>query len=87
MRERLTGLRAALLAPILDSIDTKNRASFTPKGMFLQLSLTHDAVAALRTQNGIYVPTSGRINVAGLNRSNARQIGEILAKNISAHSA
>jgi len=61
MCTRINGLRTALgqahpaLAPIARQ-----------QGLFALLPIDRDAVAALRAQHGIYMPDSGRINIAGL---------------------
>ncbi|MES2058065.1 MAG: aromatic amino acid transaminase [Pseudomonadota bacterium] len=61
MCARINDLRAALgqahpaLAPIAGQ-----------QGLFALLPIDRDAVAALRTLHGIYMPDAGRINIAGL---------------------
>lgn len=39
-------------------------------GLFSRLPVNGDAVVAIRASHGIYMPTDGRINIAGLNRDN-----------------
>lgn len=41
------------------------------EGLFALLRIDRAAVAALRTDHGIYMPDSGRINIAGLNEESA----------------
>ena len=69
MRTRIGEVRAALAAAgKAGSID------LTPYGrqygMFAMLPLNKDQIDALRTDHGIYMAGSGRINVAGLTMSN-----------------
>ncbi|WP_051116674.1 amino acid aminotransferase [Sphingomonas sp. PAMC 26617] len=61
MRARIAGLRAALAhaEPRLSALGDQG-------GMFAMLPLTHEAVLELRTDHGIYMADSGRINIAGL---------------------
>lgn len=61
MRSRINGVRAALGAahPALAPIARQ-------QGLFALLPIDPAAVAALREDHGIYMPASGRINVAGL---------------------
>ena len=61
MRSRINGVRAALGAahPALAPIARQ-------QGLFALLPIDSAAVAALREDHGIYMPASGRINVAGL---------------------
>jgi len=64
MRHRLHGLRATLGAahPQLSFIARQ-------QGLFALLPIDRTTVAALRADHGIYMPDSGRINIAGLNEA------------------
>jgi aromatic-amino-acid transaminase len=79
MRARLNGLRAALaamhsrLAPIADQ-----------RGMFAMLPLTHEAVAALREEHGIYMAGNGRINIAGLRADTVAVFAQALRPHLHA---
>ena len=61
MQRRITDVRHALA-------EADPRLAFLPRqcGMFSQLPIGADAVARLRAEHGIYMPASGRINLAGL---------------------
>jgi aromatic-amino-acid transaminase len=61
MRTRIAGLRTALslAEPRLSALADQG-------GMFAMLPLTREAVLTLRTEHGIYMADSGRINIAGL---------------------
>ncbi|WP_083671982.1 amino acid aminotransferase [Sphingomonas montana] len=74
MRRRINDLRLLLgavhpaLAPIAHQ-----------EGLFALLPITPDDAAALRTDHGIYLPNSGRINVAGLNHGTVGRFADALA--------
>lgn len=61
MRLRLNGLRAQVAAA---------HPTFAPlasqRGLFATLPLSPDSVVSLRERYGVYMPLSGRINIAGL---------------------
>jgi aromatic-amino-acid transaminase len=75
MRLRIAELRAALAAGLRD-VWPPLAAIAGQDGLFSLLPLTEDEVLRLRQRNGIYMPTSGRINIAGLNM---RQVPQALA--------
>ena len=51
-------------------------------GMFSMLPLSPDAVAALRTDDAIYMAGSGRFNVAGLSDANVDAFAEAVARRL-----
>ncbi|CAO3426451.1 amino acid aminotransferase [Azospirillum doebereinerae] len=65
MRGRIQGLRRAMAAglrgawPALDAVERQ-------EGMFSLLPLTEAEALRLRSEHAIYMPTSGRVNIAGL---------------------
>ena len=61
MQRRISGVRQALAT-------AEPRLAFLARqcGMFSQLQIEVSAVARLRAEHGIYMPTSGRANLAGL---------------------
>lgn len=69
MRGRINEVRQALAAA-----GTAGSVDFTPlasqKGMFAMLPLTKAHIDALRSDHGIYMAGSGRINIAGLTSGN-----------------
>ncbi|WP_230482886.1 aromatic amino acid transaminase [Sphingomonas sp. Leaf21] len=68
MRQRLEGLRAGLAAGgRIGGVDLGAVAH--GKGMFATLPLSPTQVEWLRDRHGIYMAGSGRINIAGFNRS------------------
>lgn len=77
MRRRMLSLRAELAAlsneaPILAGIDRQ-------KGIFRMLPLTPDQAEALGRDHAIHMAPSGRINIAGLKRGDARLLAGALA--------
>jgi aromatic-amino-acid transaminase len=64
MRRRITDVRHALAAA-----DPQLAFLTRQSGMFSQLPISLNAVARLRAEYGIYMPTSGRVNLAGLRLS------------------
>ena len=47
--------------------------------MFSQLPITPEGAKKLREELGLYMPASGRINIAGLNMGDIPRVAEILA--------
>jgi aspartate/tyrosine/aromatic aminotransferase len=79
MRERINGMRHLLV----DTLKAKGVAqdfSFIPKqrGMFSFSGLTKDQVDQLREKYSIYIVSSGRINVAGMNEKNMDRLCEAI---------
>lgn len=73
MRERILAVRSALAAA-----DPALKAIGTQQGLFSNLPLTPEMAVKLRTDHGIYLSSSGRINVAGLKTSDAAHFAEAL---------
>lgn len=80
MRERMQSLRAAL-ADALNARTTAGRfdALKTQKGMFSILPLQGPVTELLRLQQGLYLPGSGRINIAGLTSGSIDTVADRLA--------
>lgn len=67
MAERMQRLRAAFAEALGRATGGAGFDRLTAqKGMFSQLPLSPEAAEALRVREAIYVPASGRINIAGL---------------------
>jgi aspartate aminotransferase/aromatic-amino-acid transaminase len=49
-------------------------------GMFSQLPVTAAQTIELRDKHGVYMPASGRINIAGLNPKDIPALSEILGR-------
>jgi aromatic-amino-acid transaminase len=80
MRRRLVSIRAALAAGLADRHPALG-AIARQEGMFSLLPLTPEQVLALRAEHGIYMPPSGRINIAGLRMA---EVNSVAAKLIGA---
>ncbi|MDX0852712.1 aminotransferase class I/II-fold pyridoxal phosphate-dependent enzyme [Sinorhizobium medicae] len=65
MRLRMTGLRRSLAAGLRTRWQSLG-AIADQEGMFSMLPLSEAEVMRLRTEHAIYMPVSGRINIAGL---------------------
>ena len=71
MRDRIHAMRNALVEGLLEKSDAPHyEALRAQKGLFSYGALNSNQVAKLRADYAIYMPKSGRINVAGLNQSN-----------------
>lgn len=67
MRNRVKDLRASVVAALQQATGSDQFAAVQDQnGMFSMLALPDGAPARLRDAFGIYVPNSGRINIAGL---------------------
>ncbi|MBP2235934.1 aromatic-amino-acid transaminase [Sinorhizobium kostiense] len=65
MRLRMTGIRQTLAEGLRSRWQSLGEIA-DQEGMFSMLPLTEAEVMRLRTEHGIYMPGSGRINIAGL---------------------
>ncbi|MDF0532343.1 aromatic amino acid transaminase [Tsukamurella sp. 8F] len=88
MRQRLTLLRAELVAELLATTTVPALPQLgQQRGMFLRLPLDADQMERLRIDHAIYGVPSGRINLAGLTSDRiprvAAAIGEVVASSPS----
>ena len=80
MRERMISLRKALSGELVNRTGSNLLASLAMQnGMFSQLPVTPQAATKLREEAGLYMPGSGRINIAGLNLKDIPRVAEIIA--------
>ena len=79
MRDRISGMRKAL-AEGLNAGGSSVDFSFMYKqnGMFSYSGLSKDAVDRLKEEYAIYMPTNGRLNVAGLSPKNLDYVVEAI---------
>ncbi|MDX1508556.1 MAG: amino acid aminotransferase [Woeseiaceae bacterium] len=80
MRERITGMRELLHEALADKApdhDFSHLVSAT--GMFSFLGLAEEQVNRLKSNYGIYMVGSSRINVAGINADNVEYLAESIA--------
>ena len=81
MRERMKTLRAALAEALIRATGSNALASLTVQnGMFSQLPVSPKATEALQADHGVYMPRSGRINIAGLHPDDMPKLADILAR-------
>lgn len=84
MRMRLQDLRRGFAdALVRASNDDRFAVLARQSGMFSMLPLTASGIAALRDDHGIYVPGSGRINVAGLPEERLDEIAALVAPHLT----
>jgi len=81
MRERMISLRKSLAEQLVSKTGSNRLGAVAHQnGMFSQLPLSKDAITAMREKSGLYMPNSGRINIAGLSTKDIPAIAEIIAK-------
>ncbi|MQW86770.1 tyrosine aminotransferase [Sinorhizobium saheli] len=76
MRLRMTGIRQALAEGLRGRWQSLGAVA-EQEGMFSILPLTEAEVMRLRTEHAIYMPASGRINIAGLKTA---EVADVIAK-------
>ncbi|MEI3854129.1 MULTISPECIES: tyrosine aminotransferase [Ensifer] len=76
MRLRITNIRRALAEGLRDRWQALGAVA-SQEGMFSLLPLTEADVMRLRNEHGIYMPGSGRINIAGLKTA---EVESVIAK-------
>ncbi|HET6629969.1 MAG TPA: amino acid aminotransferase [Woeseiaceae bacterium] len=80
MRERLGGMRTLLRDALRDAAPGHDFSHLvSAKGMFSFLGLSREQVERLKSEYGIYVVDSSRINVAGITRNNAGYLADSIA--------
>lgn len=80
MRTRMKGLRSSLSDTLVAATGSNALAALkSQNGMFSQLPVSAAQTAELRDKHGVYMPSSGRINIAGLNPKDIPALSEILA--------
>lgn len=79
MCERVKEMRKALIAALLVKGQNRNFSYMNQQiGLFSFTGLSPEQVQRLRKEKAIYMPNSGRINVAGLNTQNVSHVAEAL---------
>ncbi|MFN4224969.1 MAG: aromatic amino acid transaminase [Hyphomonas sp.] len=80
MRERMKSLRAAFADALVAATGSNELAQLRRQnGMFSQLPVSAAQTVELREKHGVYMPASGRINIAGLHPDDIPKLAEILA--------
>jgi aspartate/tyrosine/aromatic aminotransferase len=81
MRSRLNRLRQAFAASMVEETgDESFQRLANEKGMFSLLPLAPEAIMTLRQEHGIYMPSSGRANIAGLPEERVRDVARVMAR-------
>lgn len=79
MRDRVNEMRTALIAALLVKGHDKDFSYIHhQRGLFSFCGLTPDQVHRLRQEKGLYMPSNGRLNIAGLNTQNIDYVAESL---------
>lgn len=79
MRERIQEMRSAFIAALLVKGVNKDLSFMHQQsGLFSLLGLSVEQVQRLRQEKGIYMPSNGRINIAGLNTQNIEYVAEAI---------
>lgn len=80
IRERLTGMRRLLRDALRDAAPAHDFTHIvTANGMFSFLGISREQVERLKSEFGIYLVDSSRINVAGITRGNVGYLAEAIA--------
>lgn len=80
MRTRIIEMRRALMASLMTKAEHKDFSYMHDQsGMFTYCGLDQHMVNRLRKEKGLYLPISGRINIAALNTQNLEYVAEALA--------
>lgn len=80
MRQRLKGMRAALVAALKDAAPGHDFSHIErTTGMFCYLGISPEQVAQLKKDRGVYLVDSSRINVCGITEGNVQYLAESIA--------
>ena len=80
VRERIVQLRREFGSQLTERLPDRDFNYINlQRGMFSFSGLTKDQVDALQTDHSIYALGSGRINIAGINSSNMKQLCDAVA--------
>lgn len=79
IRDRITSMRKKLVS-LLKLRSSKFDFMATQNGMFSYTCLNPDSAKKLTAEFGIYLPSDGRINVAGLNEKNVEYVADAIIR-------
>ncbi|RFB04749.1 amino acid aminotransferase [Parvularcula marina] len=83
MQDRMGTLRRALAESIHPNSNSYDPSVLTSQnGMFSQLPLAKPVIEELREKEGLYIPGSGRINIAGLSMAQTSRVAELLSPHL-----
>ncbi|MEM1381221.1 MAG: aromatic amino acid transaminase [Pseudomonadota bacterium] len=83
MRQRLRTLREGFNAALIEATGRNSLMLHREYGMFSVLPISAEATQLIQKERGVYLPTSGRINIAGLNEDRLQETAEALAPYLS----
>lgn len=79
MRDRILEMRNAFIAALMIEGHNGNfYAMHKQKGLFSLCGLSPEQVLRLREEKAIYLPSNGRINIAGLNTNNMEYVAQAI---------
>lgn len=81
MRLRIVEIRQALAGALYQQVPTM-AAIASQEGMFSLLPLAGDTVMSIRHRHAIYMPESGRINIAGLRLDQVGRLASVLVPHL-----
>lgn len=80
IRTRITGLRAELVASLLQTCPTRDFGYINKQlGMFSRLPITVEQAREFRAKHHVYMLEDGRINIAGLRRETVPYVAQAVA--------
>lgn len=79
MRTRLIALRKSLVAALAERGQPRYEFIASQRGMFSLLGISSEAADRLVADHHVYLPTNGRINVAGINDANVGYVADAIA--------
>jgi aromatic-amino-acid transaminase len=80
MRDRIADMRSVIHGLLAGRVSEAARARYvSQRGMFTYTGLSPEQVDSLRADHGVYVLRSGRMCVAGLNKSNVATVADAIA--------
>lgn len=81
MRLRMISLREQLAEELVSHTGSNLLGALKHQnGMFSQLPISAEDTVKARELDGVYMPSSGRINIAGLHPDDIPRLGEVLAR-------
>ncbi|MEM9234268.1 MAG: aromatic amino acid transaminase, partial [Pseudomonadota bacterium] len=81
MKDRMVGLRTSLADAIHPGSNTYDAGVLKAQnGMFSQLPLPKPAIEELRENEALYIPGSGRINIAGLTEQDVERTAALVSR-------
>lgn len=84
MRGRLARLRESFQQALVAESGRNDLLINRQHGMFSQLPISPEATLALQAEKAVYLPKSGRINIAGLNEDRVDEVARTIAPYLNA---